>query len=94
MATTAKSLEQTLIALEQRGGPMPGSAHPVLARAVAALAMFVARIKAREPFTAARIDRMADAGIQQLYIQTASPRLNDLVLDRALLQSLIARAGG
>lgn len=47
---------------------------------------------ARPPFTAARIDRMAEAGIQQLYIQTASPRLNDLVLDRALLRSLIARA--
>ena len=52
VAATAKSLEQALIALEQRGAPMPGHAHPVLARATAALAMFVTRVKARAPFTA------------------------------------------
>jgi chemosensory pili system protein ChpA (sensor histidine kinase/response regulator) len=59
VAATAKSLEQTLIALEQRGAPMPGSAHPVIARAIAALTVFVQRIKAQTPFTAADADEAA-----------------------------------
>ena len=51
VATTAKSLEQTLIALEQHGAPLPGTAQPVLARAIAGLALFVSRIKRQAPFT-------------------------------------------
>jgi chemosensory pili system protein ChpA (sensor histidine kinase/response regulator) len=56
VATTAKGLEQTLIALEQRGAPLPGTAQPVLARAVAGLAMLVARVKAQEPFAHQDVD--------------------------------------
>ena len=41
VATTAKALEQTLIALEQHGAPLPGTAQPMLARAIAGLALFV-----------------------------------------------------
>ena len=51
VATTAKALEQTLIALEQHGAPLPGTAQPVLARAIAGLALFVSRIKRQAPFT-------------------------------------------
>ncbi len=50
VATTAKSLEQTLIALEQHGNPLPGAAQPVLARAIAGLTMFVARVKEGRAF--------------------------------------------
>ncbi|MFO1396100.1 MAG: Hpt domain-containing protein [Burkholderiales bacterium] len=50
VAATAKGLEQTLIALEQRGAPLPGTAQPVLARAIAGLALLVGRIKAAHPF--------------------------------------------
>ncbi|MFO1316233.1 MAG: Hpt domain-containing protein [Burkholderiales bacterium] len=60
VATTAKSLEQTLIALEQHGAPLPGTAQPVLARAVAGLAMLVARIKALAPFTHGDVEEAAD----------------------------------
>ena len=65
VAATAKALEQVLTALELRGAPMPGSAHPVLARAVAALAMFVARIRARAHFSAADVQE-ADAVTREL----------------------------
>ncbi|HVO88698.1 MAG TPA: Hpt domain-containing protein [Casimicrobiaceae bacterium] len=50
IATTAKALEQTLIALQQHGAPIPTSALPVLARAIAGLADFVVRVKARFAF--------------------------------------------
>ncbi|MCC7327754.1 MAG: Hpt domain-containing protein [Burkholderiales bacterium] len=50
VATVAKGLEQTLIALEQRGAPLPGTAQPILARAVAGLSMLVARVRAQQPF--------------------------------------------
>ena len=60
VATTAKSLEQTLIALEQHGAPLPGTAQPVLARAVAGLAMLVARIKAQAPFTHGDVEEAHD----------------------------------
>jgi chemosensory pili system protein ChpA (sensor histidine kinase/response regulator) len=50
VAVTAKGLEQTLIALEQRGAPLPGTAQPVLARAIAGLSLLVGRVKAAEPF--------------------------------------------
>jgi chemosensory pili system protein ChpA (sensor histidine kinase/response regulator) len=60
VATVAKSLEQTLIALEQHGAPLPGSAQPVLARAVAGLAMLVARIKAQAPFHHSDVEEAQD----------------------------------
>lgn len=47
---------------------------------------------ARPAFTLSRIDRMADAGISTLYIQTAKAELPDAVLDRELLTSIIAKA--
>ncbi len=74
VAATAKSLEQVLMALELRGVPMPGSAHPVLARAIAALAMFVARIKARTDFSAADAQEAA----------TVQRELEDLRQDAAI----------
>ena len=48
IATTARALEQALLALEERGAPFPSSAQPVLARARAGLAHFVVRVKRRE----------------------------------------------
>ena len=51
IATTARALEQALLALEERGAPFPSTAQPVLARATAGLAHFVSRVKAREGFT-------------------------------------------
>ncbi|MEO8674955.1 MAG: Hpt domain-containing protein, partial [Casimicrobiaceae bacterium] len=51
VATTAKSLEQTLLALQQRELPLPGAALPVLARAVEGLRAFVGRINDCEGFT-------------------------------------------
>jgi chemosensory pili system protein ChpA (sensor histidine kinase/response regulator) len=66
VATTARALEQALLALEECGTPFPGVTQPVLARATAGLAHFVARVKAREAFTpndareAAEIERELD----------------------------------
>src|SRR6185369_7488110 len=51
IATTARVLEQALLALEERGAPFPSTAQPVLARATAGIAHFVNRVKHREPFT-------------------------------------------
>jgi len=51
IATTARALEQALLALEERGAPFPSTAQPVLARATAGLAHFVSRVKSREGFT-------------------------------------------
>ncbi|MFN8050427.1 MAG: hypothetical protein U0Q22_03235 [Acidimicrobiales bacterium] len=45
-------------------------------------------------FTLSRIDRMADAGISTLYIQTAKAELADPVLDPTLLASIVAKAKG
>jgi chemosensory pili system protein ChpA (sensor histidine kinase/response regulator) len=52
IATTARALEQALLALEERGAPFPSTAQPILARATAGLAHFVGRVKNREGFTA------------------------------------------
>ena len=60
VATTAKALEQTLIALEQHGAPLPGTAQPVLARAIAGLALFVSRIKRQAPFTHGDVDEASE----------------------------------
>ena len=43
-------------------------------------------------FTLSRIDRMADSGIQSVYIQMSKAELPDAVLDRELLASIIAKA--
>ncbi|HEX6138460.1 MAG TPA: Hpt domain-containing protein, partial [Casimicrobiaceae bacterium] len=51
IATTARALEQALLALEERGAPFPGIAQPVLVRATAGLSHFVGRVKRREGFT-------------------------------------------
>ncbi|MCC6869270.1 MAG: Hpt domain-containing protein [Burkholderiales bacterium] len=51
VATTAKSLEQTLAVLEQNGPPMASAAYPALARAVAGLIMLVGRMKTLAAFT-------------------------------------------
>ncbi len=50
LASTAKALEQCLLGLQARGAPLPGTALPVLARAIAGLAAFAARVKRREAF--------------------------------------------
>ncbi len=74
VAMTALALEQTLLALAERGAPLPGSAQPVLARAVAGLAQFVDRVGACEAFTAG--DRaeaaLIDAELDELRQETAS----------------------
>ena len=51
-AGTAQCLEHALIALERHGPPYPGRTQPVLARATAALAQLVGRLKERESFDA------------------------------------------
>jgi chemosensory pili system protein ChpA (sensor histidine kinase/response regulator) len=56
VAATAKALEQTLIALEQHGAPLPGMAQPILARAIENLALLVSRVKTQVPFTRADSD--------------------------------------
>ena len=63
VAATAKSLEQTLLALQQREPPLPGAVLPVLARAVEGLRAFVGRIHDRVGFTAT--DAMEAAEIQR-----------------------------
>src|SRR4029434_5874287 len=63
IAATSKSLEQTLLALQQREPPLPGVALPVLARAVEGLRAFVARVRDRVGFTA--VDTTEAAEIQQ-----------------------------
>ncbi len=52
VASTAKVLEQCLLALQERGAPLPSAALPVLARAIAALRMLVGRVGNREAFNA------------------------------------------
>ncbi len=59
VAITAKALEQTLLGLQQHGGPLPSAALPVLQRAVAGLDTFLARIKVRGAFSALDADEAA-----------------------------------
>lgn len=49
---------------------------------------------ARPSFTLARVDAMADAGVQVLFIQTAKSEFSQPVLDNDLLVSIIAKAKG
>ena len=60
IAATAKSLEQTLLALQQREAPLPGAALPVLARAIEGLRAFVGRVRVRSSFSAADAQEAAD----------------------------------
>ena len=53
VATTAKALEQCLLALEERGPPLPSTAQPVLARALAGLRLFIERVRSRTAFNSA-----------------------------------------
>jgi len=53
IAATAKSLEQALLALQQRGPPLSGTTLPVLTRAVEGLRSLVARVRDRTGFAAA-----------------------------------------
>jgi chemosensory pili system protein ChpA (sensor histidine kinase/response regulator) len=59
VATTAKSLEQCLLGLQQREAPLPSVAQPVLARAVAGLRELVGRVRDRVGFAPADV---AEAG--------------------------------
>jgi len=63
IAATSRSLEQTLLALQQREPPLPGAALPVLARAVEGLRAFVGRVRDRVGFTG--VDTTEAAEIQQ-----------------------------
>ena len=78
VAVTAKSLEQALLALEQRGVPLPGNAQPVLARAVAGLTEFVARVKARQGFSThdAEEARFIQSELEELRQDVASEVLD------------------
>ncbi len=74
VATTAKALEQALLALAERDPPLPSSAQPVIARAVACLADLVARIKSRTAFVAAEQREAAEttAELDTLRLDDAS----------------------
>ncbi len=63
VADTAKSLEQCLIGLAERGTPLPGAAQPILARAIEGLRVLVGRVHARAGFTAS--DAVEAAEIQR-----------------------------
>ena len=52
IAQTASAVEQALLALVQRGSPLPEAAQGILARAVEGLSKLAARIRAREDFNA------------------------------------------
>jgi chemosensory pili system protein ChpA (sensor histidine kinase/response regulator) len=78
LAILAKSLEQSLIAVSDRDGAMPSGAQPVIARAVAALADLVARVKARQPFAAADEREAAETGVElELLRQDVAPAGSD-----------------
>ncbi len=78
LAVLAKSLEQSLIAVADREGSMPSGAQPVIARAVAALADLVARVRARQAFAAADEREAAETGVElELLRQDAAPAGSD-----------------
>ncbi len=60
IAAAAKSLEQSLLVLQQRELPLPSAALPVLARAVEGLRAFVGRVHDRAGFTAADAAEASD----------------------------------
>jgi len=63
VASTAKSLEQCMSALQQAGGPLPEAALPVLAAAVSGLRELLGRVRTRVGFGAVEASRAAE--IQQ-----------------------------
>jgi len=75
IATTAKSLEQALLVLQQREPPLPGTALPVLTRAVEGLRTLVARVRDRASFSAADTAEAADvcAELEGLRQESALP---------------------
>jgi chemosensory pili system protein ChpA (sensor histidine kinase/response regulator) len=74
VAATARSVEQTLLALAERGAPLPSNAQPVLARAVAGLTQFVDRVEMREAFSAGDQTEagLIQAELDELRQETAS----------------------
>ena len=74
VAATARSLEQTLLALAERGAPLPSNAQPVLARAVAGLTQFVNRVETRDAFSAGDQTEagLIQADLDELRQQSAS----------------------
>src|SRR5260370_1170841 len=60
IASTANALEQTLIALAQRGAALPTIAQPVLARAIDGIAHLVGRVRARADFSVADVAEVTD----------------------------------
>ncbi len=78
VATTAKALEQALLALAERTPPMPSMAQPVIARAVACLADLCARIEAQKPFVAAdEHEASLTAAELEILRQESAPRDGD-----------------
>ena len=73
VAGLAKTLELTLVALEQSGAPLPGGAQPAIARGVSALRALAARVKARvafDPIDHEECER-ADAELEALRSEVA-----------------------
>ncbi|HTS21668.1 MAG TPA: Hpt domain-containing protein [Casimicrobiaceae bacterium] len=64
VAGVAKALEQCLVGLEERGAPLPSTAQPVLARAIAGLHALTARVRARDPFDAGDEAEAAEIGAE------------------------------
>jgi chemosensory pili system protein ChpA (sensor histidine kinase/response regulator) len=80
IAATAKSLEQSLLALQQRELPLPGVSLPVLARAVEGLRAFSGRVRDRVGFSAADAAEASDIQreLEELRHETAAaPTLAD-----------------
>jgi len=80
VASTSKVLEQCLLALQERGPPLPGAALPALARAIAGLSTLVGRVRAREAFLAVDETEAAEivAELDALRQQVApEPMLDD-----------------
>ncbi|MBK7332164.1 MAG: Hpt domain-containing protein [Betaproteobacteria bacterium] len=73
VAGLAKTLELTLVALEQSGAPLPGGAQPAIARGVSVLRALAARVKARvafDPIDQEECER-ADAELEALRSEVA-----------------------
>ncbi|HET9764800.1 MAG TPA: Hpt domain-containing protein, partial [Casimicrobiaceae bacterium] len=73
IATTAKALEQCLVGLEERGAPLPSTAQPVLARAIAGLHALAARVRSKVGFDAGNEAEAAEiaAELEALRHETA-----------------------
>jgi len=74
VAAVARSLEQSLLALAERGAPLSSSAQPVLARAIAGLAQLAHRVEVCEAFTPGDHTEAAliQADLDELRQETAS----------------------